>query len=179
MSADSTFSITEAESTEEQGRAMIACIVSASRCFHQPGGENEKRIRVVKGLYGLVLYASEYWVESALSAFGQRVPRPREYLHMIQALVTELERKEWHTEVETHKPQSQLETDDPRLTVLDEYPLLQKHIRCAMASRTQDALEKLGNVAPGESAAPWFPQVAYDKPTVLMAFNISYRWYWS
>lgn len=154
MSPESTFSITEAESTEEQARAVVSCIISASRCFYRSDMKNEQRMQVVKGLYGLVLYASEHWVEFMFSTSGQLDSTPREYLDGIEALIVELERRKWNAEAETQRSNSRPEIDGSRLDIFNGHPLLQHHLRRAMASRTQDPLERLGNVATGEGILP-------------------------
>lgn len=51
----------------EQGLATAACLLSGFHIFQPAYPEQDRLLRVLRGLHGLHVYASEYWVEYLLS----------------------------------------------------------------------------------------------------------------
>ncbi|KEZ45978.1 hypothetical protein SAPIO_CDS1375 [Scedosporium apiospermum] len=140
--SDTGFAITEEEATEEQAIASVACLVSASRCFHHSGDAHERRVRVVKGLYGLVIYSSEHWVEYTLSMTAQNDSKRCRYFDIVKILMTELERLGWGADIDLHCFEPGVDACDPRLDLLHEHPLLQRLLQYTMTRRSHAGLEE-------------------------------------
>lgn len=51
----------------EQGLATVTCLLSGVRIFAPSYPEQTRSIRVLRGLHGFHIYATEYWIEYLLS----------------------------------------------------------------------------------------------------------------
>lgn len=66
QSRESNVPLEETQILYDQGLATASCLLSGFQTFKKDGSTAEQKLRVVRGLHGLHLYASEYWVEYLL-----------------------------------------------------------------------------------------------------------------
>lgn len=65
-SPNSTIALIEADARCEHGVASIACLLSSFRIFGTAYDANDRNLRILRGLHGFHIYATEYWLEDLL-----------------------------------------------------------------------------------------------------------------
>lgn len=67
LQTSSNLVIKEQEALQEHGVATVTCLLSGLEVFSETYPEQPKYLRVLKGLHGFHVYATEYWTEYLLS----------------------------------------------------------------------------------------------------------------
>ncbi|RGP69068.1 nacht domain-containing [Fusarium longipes] len=133
--------ITRNQALQEHGIASVTCLLSALETFGSQYPQQERLLRVAKGLYGLHVYATEFWTEYLLSC-ADTVDKTREassatLIRLACQLTDELERLN-PTGTETS---ATVEPYDKRLATLQKYGILWRHLDRALKARSQKNLE--------------------------------------
>ncbi|KAJ4864120.1 NACHT domain-containing protein [Trichoderma breve] len=68
QSSDTALLITEDESQRRHGLATIRCLLSGQQIFAPLYPDSERTLRVLCGLHGFHMYATEYWVDYLLAS---------------------------------------------------------------------------------------------------------------
>jgi hypothetical protein len=72
-SPESTIALIEADARCEHGVASITCLLAGFRIFDIAYDAYDRRLRILRGIHGFHMYATEYWLEDLLcsnAAFG-------------------------------------------------------------------------------------------------------------
>ncbi|KAF1954513.1 hypothetical protein CC80DRAFT_517458 [Byssothecium circinans] len=128
--------INEQLALQEHGLASVACLLSAVEVFRKDYSEHAKLLRLVKGVHGLHVYATEYWTEYLLAnaTTGDGLDASSSLVNMSCRLSEAL----IETTGSVANPLSSL---DDRLKFLNGYPCLQLAITKALWARSQKRLE--------------------------------------
>ncbi|KAL7804000.1 hypothetical protein V8C43DRAFT_1900 [Trichoderma afarasin] len=137
----SSLTITQEESLQEHGVATVSCLLSGLQVFSKVYPEQARYLRVIKGLHGFHVYATEFWTEYLLSS----VKFARGDLNNTSLLA--LACKLADTLNETSNPAISEETKSPpnglndRTSFLQQHPTLYKHVEAALKGRSLKRLE--------------------------------------
>ncbi|RFU25006.1 hypothetical protein B7463_g11335, partial [Scytalidium lignicola] len=141
QSSSSNLIINEQEVLREHGIAAVTCFLSGLEVFSKIYPEQTKCLRVVKGLHGLHIYATEYWTEyilsHAISANGLDITSP--LCILANQLAHKLDLAVEPTTAEEVKSKSDLL--DERLGSLRQHPVLHKHVKASLEARSLLRLE--------------------------------------
>jgi hypothetical protein len=101
---------------------------------------HEKALRVVKGLHGLHIYATEFWTEYLLPhVFTPSSDKCQDILQLASDLTQELDKIIHIQETSIETPQ--IDLTDEKLRLLEKVPLLQKSVTASLAARSLTRLE--------------------------------------
>ncbi|KAJ2988131.1 hypothetical protein NUW58_g4137 [Xylaria curta] len=139
QSSTSNFQITHKGSVIEHCVSTITCLLSGfDYLVNDPKGE--KAMRVVKGIHGLHVYATEFWTEHLLQyASMNDLNWPERLVELADRLANKLE--EHSSSSAEDKPCLDEVSMDTRLEFLKERPLLSKHVEASLKARTLKRLE--------------------------------------
>lgn len=130
------------EALHEHGVATITCLLSGLRSFGSDFHEQERFLRVGKGLHGFHIYATEYWTEYLLShtvrADGLDTDCTAPLITLACQLADAVEISNPETVPEHDASMDQL---DKRLSSLWQYPTLHKCVGRALKARSLENLE--------------------------------------
>ena len=132
--------IAEQEAVKEHSIATFACLISGVDVFLGQRLDHEKFLRVVKGVHGFHVYASEFWTEYLLHlAASGELDSPSPLL----AVACELAEKLENTSNLTIDQEATAESNplDERLAFLRHNPLLLKHVKGSLVARSLKRLE--------------------------------------
>ncbi|KAK0763604.1 hypothetical protein N5P37_002982 [Trichoderma harzianum] len=138
----SGLTITHEESLLEHGVATVSCLLSGLQVFSKVYPEQARHLRVIKGLHGFHVYATEFWTEYLLSS----VKFARGDLDNASPLLV-LACKLADTLNETSNPTISEEAKSPpnglndRTSFLRQHPTLYKHVEAALKGRSLKRLE--------------------------------------
>ncbi|RSL55377.1 hypothetical protein CEP54_009422 [Fusarium duplospermum] len=142
QSSSSNIAIHKQQALHEHGVATIACLLSGLRVFGSKFPEQEKFLRVGKGLHGFHVYATEYWTEYLLShaarADGLDTDSPAQLMILACQLAEEAESSSTESVAEHDAGTGQL---DERISNLWQYPTLSNCVRRALKARSVKNLE--------------------------------------
>ncbi|CAG7555276.1 unnamed protein product [Fusarium equiseti] len=133
--------ITKDQAVQEHGVASVACLLSGLDTFLLQDPGQDTIIRVAKGLYGFLVYATEFWTEYLLS-YGHSNNTSVEgstdpFLRLAVRLAANLEK------LQPVGSDESLTGDlaDKRLAKLQKYGVLWKHVERALKARSPKGLE--------------------------------------
>ncbi|KAE8445745.1 hypothetical protein EG329_012924 [Mollisiaceae sp. DMI_Dod_QoI] len=141
QSPSSNLKVTEHRALIEHGKATITCLLSGLYVFALSPTDRSSYIRVLKGLHGFHVYATEYWWEYLLSHAADLGPVDDEsdLLVLAKDLAQKLDK------MFESAPSEEFKSDatplDDRLELLNSHPLLQKQVRIACKARSLNRLE--------------------------------------
>ncbi|RDW71007.1 hypothetical protein BP6252_07570 [Coleophoma cylindrospora] len=137
----SNMKITENQALVEHGKAAITCLLSGLDVFVISPTESNKYTRVLKGLHGFHVYATEYWTEYLLSCACTAGNLDDESGLWVSAgvLAAKLD-KTFKSASEESKSNEKTPLDD-RLELLSPYPVLKRQVQMACKARSLDRLE--------------------------------------
>ncbi|KAH8803560.1 hypothetical protein F5884DRAFT_904077 [Xylogone sp. PMI_703] len=146
QSSSSNLIINGPEALIEHGRAAITCILSGLEVFNQTYPEHTQCVRVIRGLHGLHLYATEYWAEYILSyaasTNGGDLNSPLFIFACQLASKLDVEVNLATEEVSTSKEvESKSDVSDERLELLQQLPSLFNHVKTFLEARSLQRLE--------------------------------------
>ncbi|KAI1093508.1 hypothetical protein F5B19DRAFT_123936 [Rostrohypoxylon terebratum] len=139
LSPSSNLAIDERGAIAEHSLATIACLLSGVDVFVNPCQDDTKYLRVAKGLHGLHVYSTEYWIEYLLS---QVTLAPCQITSIIFNLANQLAEKLFllrNPAVDMQDPVN-LAVQDTRLVSLQNN-LLRKEVEWILWTRSLQGLE--------------------------------------
>ncbi|KAI8630510.1 hypothetical protein F5Y19DRAFT_48326 [Xylariaceae sp. FL1651] len=141
QSPASPLPIIEIQAVEEQGIAMITCLLSGLQTFTQPPYARARNVQVAKGLHALHIYSTEYWVD-CLCRYVE-LAKLRCSTSPLLELANHLSQRLDSLITPTHEGGTNTKTAtlDPRLETLGAYPMIQKQARISMYTRSTKHLE--------------------------------------
>jgi hypothetical protein len=151
MSGTSSLPISAQDALEEQALATMACLIAISTRLPAKQPESNESAHLIKGLYGLAVYSSQYWCDSMFSLAQESQGRLERYpstVAVIERLVHALDfhnDKSMGSNIPKHPPDDSV----AQLDYLRGYPQLQSHIQLLFACRTNKWLEKSFQDSPG------------------------------
>lgn len=120
--------------------ATFACLLSGVHIFLENRPEHEKFLRVIKGIHGFHVYATEFWTEYLLHLSSSEELDSHSRL---LALACELAEKLDKISDPTVEQENAIESSglDERIVFLRGKPLLQKHVEISLRARSLKRLE--------------------------------------
>ncbi|KAK3940960.1 hypothetical protein QBC46DRAFT_259770 [Diplogelasinospora grovesii] len=147
--SSSNLVIHEREALQEHAMATITCLISGLDTFSEMDRGQSKYLRVVRGIHGLHVYATEYWTEYLLSeAKSETGLNPESPLFRLAVdLTSKLDEKIDPSAAQNST--SELNLPDARLALVQQHKVLYKHMERALRARSvknlqQELLEKEG-----------------------------------
>ena len=147
----------------QQALDTLTFLLSAAKFFLREESLDEKRLRVVRGVYSLLNYASKYWAEYVLSqaqAAGNYSKLDPEFHKMASSLAAYLSQ---HFPAPV-SPELISKPLDKRLSLLDSNPLLRAQVAQSLRSLSQEGLEETVKQRRGDLEVP-----ASDGISVILA----------
>lgn len=132
--------IKEREALLEQGVASITCLLSGLHVFSDAYNEQDKLLRLVKGVHAFHIYATEYWTEYLLTTAADcgGLEASPTLLSLAYRLTDVLEKVPL---APPSQPTTCSTTVDDRLSLLGQHSVLQKYVENALLARSQKQLE--------------------------------------
>ncbi|KAL6835837.1 hypothetical protein J3E69DRAFT_3562 [Trichoderma sp. SZMC 28015] len=159
----SSLTINQGESLQEHGVATVSCLLSGLQVFGNVYPEQARYLRVIKGLHGFHVYATEFWTEYLLSSveFPGGDPDNTSPLLVLACKLADTlnETSNRATSEEAKSPPNGL---NDRTSFLRQHPTLYKHVEAALKGRSLKRLEAElfpetnldGTCRPSKSLAP-------------------------
>ncbi|KAK1983803.1 hypothetical protein LZ30DRAFT_545280, partial [Colletotrichum cereale] len=153
-SSSRSLAINENTILSEHSSATLACLLSGSNVFSIAYSDPERQDRVIKGIHGFHVYATEYWTDYLL--FQVTIVNDSngksQLLNLACKLAEKLDRASEHSPVEGLE--SKPEELDKRLCCLVNYPVLLKHVASFLRARSFKTFESrlMINVDGGENS---------------------------
>lgn len=121
--------------------AAVTCLLSGLEVFNTTYDKQIRYHRVVKGLHGFHVYATEYWTEYLLSraVYLSGLEHNSLLFAMACKMADKLDAIASHSMIEQIETPSRVQ--DERLAYLKHYPTLNKQVRAALDVRSIDRLE--------------------------------------
>ncbi|KAL7964170.1 hypothetical protein HDV63DRAFT_398832 [Trichoderma sp. SZMC 28014] len=136
-----SLSIDEREAHQEHGVAVVTCLLSGLEIFNEAYNKHVRYHRIVKGMHGLHVYATEYWTDYLLSSakeIGELEENSTFFLLACQ-MADKLKLIPDLTVVEQKETQSGVQDD--RLVYLQQYPILYNQVKASLGARSIKQLE--------------------------------------
>jgi hypothetical protein len=140
QASSSNLVIREEEVLQQHATAVLACLISGLDVFSGGFAESLQASRVIKGIHGLHIYATEYWTEYLLSEVTRHggssdncvFRLARQLANKLESLVPS----------DVQRGDSDPGHFDDRLFLLGQDETLQKHVKRSLESRTMEKLER-------------------------------------
>jgi hypothetical protein len=127
---------------QQHGAATVTCLLSGFNVFCHTYAEQDRTLRVAKGLHGLHVYATEFWTEYLLSSAASECLRAEDDSVPLLDIACKLAASLNGTPAITIPNSWHLEKMmDKRLQFLKQHPMLQKLVNQALQARSLDNLE--------------------------------------
>ncbi|KAF2017850.1 hypothetical protein BU24DRAFT_161284 [Aaosphaeria arxii CBS 175.79] len=130
----------EEDAIREHAIASVSCLISGMQVFSKLYNEQTRLLRLIKGVHGLHVYATEYWTEYVLAnaALEGGLDGSPKLLDVIKTLAETLD-----SASVTPLPKLKASTDslDDRLGLLEKYGTIQTHVENALIARSQKRIE--------------------------------------
>ncbi|TGJ84975.1 hypothetical protein E0Z10_g3807 [Xylaria hypoxylon] len=146
----SVLRITEMSAVAEQGIATVACLLSGLHTFPRPQHQRDRYIQVAKGLHALHIYATEYWTDYLLCSVESAKPNsPSSKLIDLASNLSQLIDLDSNLSQFLAEPVISAQDEmvnkssllNPRLKLLEGYPLIQKQAGVALYARSLKNLQ--------------------------------------
>jgi len=138
--SSSAVALKEEDALREHGIAAVSCLLSGLQVFNKSDNEHNKLLRLIKGVHGFHVYATEYWTEYLLAnaAISGGLEGSPKLLNLATRLTEALE-----SMAIIPPPELKLSSGstDDRLSLLKQYGPIQKHVEKALLARSQKRLE--------------------------------------
>jgi hypothetical protein len=130
----------EEDAMREHGVAAVSCLLSGLQVFNKRYDEQTRLLRLIKGVHGFHVYATEYWTEYLLAnaAIGGGLEGSHKLLDLASRLAETLDSM---TVVLPPKMKVSSGSIDDRLRLLKRYGSIEKHVERAMVARSQKRLD--------------------------------------
>ncbi|KAF2868791.1 hypothetical protein BDV95DRAFT_630472 [Massariosphaeria phaeospora] len=141
QSCQNGVAITQHEALREHGLATVTCLLAGLQVFNAAYNEQTRLLRLVKGVHGFHIYATEYWTEYLLNegATSGGLDPTSSLCTLATQLTSKLEGTVSSTAL-THIKDNAA-TLDERLKYLHNHEILRRHVECALLSRSRKRLE--------------------------------------
>ena len=130
----------EEDALREHGVAAVSCLLSGLQNFDRLYNEQTRLLRLIKGVHGFHVYATEYWTEyllaNAASSGGLR--GSQKLLDLATQLAETLDSMNTSPPAKLKIASGSI---DDRLGLLEEYGTIQKQVEKALLARSQKQLE--------------------------------------
>jgi hypothetical protein len=122
--------------------ASFACLLSGLEVFNESYQEHNKYLRVLKGVHGFHIYATEHWTEYLLSYVASEGGFNLDscFVKLACQLANKLD--EIVIRGSPLEVDPELSVSDQRLALLGHQPALCKHIKAALKARSLKLLER-------------------------------------
>lgn len=129
------------EAFEEHGVATITCLLSGLDVFNTIYDKQARYHRVLKGLHGFHIYATEYWTEYLLSRaeYASGLEVNSTLFSLACQMVDRLNAADDSTTTEHIEAQSSVQ--EKRLAYLQQFPILYDRVRAYLDARSIKRLE--------------------------------------
>jgi hypothetical protein len=161
QSPSSTIVINEHEAQIEHGAAAITCLISGLQVFSTSFDRQKRLLRLIRGIHGFHVYATEYWSEYLLSNTFDSDGLVTSSTLLVKASLFADRLDE--AALATHSIASTFGNAaiDERLMLFREYQNLYKYLEAALNSRSQKCLEQQLAQTPGKPVDPIFFAVGH------------------
>ncbi|PON29052.1 NACHT domain-containing protein [Trichoderma gamsii] len=136
-----SLSIDEQAARQEHGVAVITCLFSGLDIFDKSYNKFARYLRVVKGVHGLHVYATEYWTDYLLSSakYTSGLEGDSTMFSLACQMAEKLNLTAGTSTIEHFEAKSSVH--DEILTCLQKYPVLYQQVRVALGARSIRRLE--------------------------------------
>ncbi|KAL7948124.1 chromatin remodelling complex Rsc7/Swp82 subunit domain-containing protein [Trichoderma barbatum] len=142
QTTSSNLILNQQESLEEHGVATVSCLLSGIQVFSNTYSEHTRYLRVIKGLHGFHVYATEFWTEYILSsARCAGGGLETDSLLFILALQLADTLNKAINPMMNEEIVAQPNESDERILFLRQHPILYKHVEAALKGRSLKRLE--------------------------------------
>ncbi|KAK2037492.1 hypothetical protein LZ31DRAFT_170235 [Colletotrichum somersetense] len=133
--------ITEDTTLPEHSSAILACLLSGCDVFGSTYNEHERQERVLKGIHGFHVYATEYWTDYLLSRVSTASDSGEKchFIHLGCNLAERLDGIGGYPRLAEYERQP--DGMDKRLSCLANYPVLFKQVSSFLRARSLKTLE--------------------------------------
>jgi hypothetical protein len=139
QSSFSTVVLREEDALREQGIATLSCLLSGLKIFDPSYDDQARLLRLVKGIHGFHVYATEYWTEYLLA--NAAIHDGLEGSDKLSALTMQLaDTLDGMTTLAPPSKTSSVSIDD-RLSLLEKHGTIKEHVERALLARSQKRLE--------------------------------------
>ena len=130
----------EEEALREHGIAAMSCLLSGLQVFDTHYDKNTRLLRLIKGVHGFHVYATEYWTEYLLTAaaIGDGLKGAPKMLELATQLADALDKMRVPFIKALKVSPSRL---DERLNLLEEHKVIQSQVEKAILARSRKRLE--------------------------------------
>ncbi|KAK4075423.1 transcriptional regulator family: Fungal Specific TF [Trichoderma aggressivum f. europaeum] len=138
QSSDTALLVTDIESQRRHGLATIRCLLSGQQLFATSYSDSERILRVLRGLHGFHMYATEFWTDYLLASleFGQAQFFDSDFF----ALSCRLAKSFTGSKPDCEATDSSL--SDPRLALIRQKDYrLYKMVKVVLLEQNKEALE--------------------------------------
>jgi hypothetical protein len=153
----------------QHAAAVLACLISGLDVFGEGYPEHSKSLRVIKGIHGLHVYATEYWTDYLLSEASRHggISSNTCCFRLARHVASKLEE---FAPSNVQQGESDPGHSDDRLLLLGQHETLRKHVKRSLHSRTIEQLEReLQNEQSDNTPQPSTP------PDGILAMLMAYR----
>ncbi|RYP64439.1 hypothetical protein DL771_008755 [Monosporascus sp. 5C6A] len=174
LDPESPISITQEEAQRQHVLGILACLASAARHFGQPGNEPNTRLRVVKGVFAFLNYASNHWTECVVS-YAETCSRNGVYDTRFSEAIDRLANSlcRLATLPDAIVPNSQFR--DPPLQALQNFPSIRPFVKMALQFESQEAIDKVF-VENGQGTSTQTGPFIDPVSTLLQKYRDAVRW---
>ncbi|CAK7222536.1 hypothetical protein SEUCBS140593_004932 [Sporothrix eucalyptigena] len=147
QSDDSPIVVSETLAIREHGISTVTCLLAGVALFRDTRSEHDRFMRLVEGLHGFHVYATEYWLEYLFSYIAtlpnggtdsDDAPSPLSLALQLASHMAERTTRSAHT-TDTRLPPKPIQ--DERMLFLEPYPLLYHCAVTHIRTRSLDGLE--------------------------------------
>ncbi|KAL7928885.1 hypothetical protein V8C35DRAFT_221248 [Trichoderma chlorosporum] len=142
QTSSSNLAINKKDSLHDHGVATVSCLLSGLQIFRNTYSESARCLRIIKGIHGFHVYASEFWTEYLLSSAecgsgNLDTDSPLLILACKMANILDEAMSPVFREKLGHQPDEL----DERMLFLRQHPTLYKHVEWALKGRSLKRLE--------------------------------------
>lgn len=141
VSAQGLISISERTAIREYATATVTALLAGRRIFREDFDERLRLLQLVRGVHGLHVYATEFWIEYLLSdaAFSNGPDISSDLFVLASRLAQELSAgRIYSLPKELTVPPSDV---DERLQLFQQHHLLYEQMKASLNSRSRKCLE--------------------------------------
>jgi hypothetical protein len=124
--------------------ATISCLLSGLEVFSESFQEHLRYLRVVRGIHGFHVYATEYWTDLLLSyaVSADSLDNNPLLFELAHELANKLDQSTDVADInDNNNDEGNAEVVDERLNAIESYPTLHKQVRKALTNRSLKKLE--------------------------------------
>lgn len=125
----------------QHAKATVTCLLAGVDVFAHPLKDPTTYIKILKGLYGLHLYATEYWTDYLICSATDLGNGGDEADLWVLANSLAYKVDNMFDTISIQEPGNDGTPLDTRINLLSQYPVLQKQIRVAQKARSLKQVE--------------------------------------